>query len=101
MVNKKQEPRGLENQLNLLIILVLIVGFISTIGVFFLSQQQPQSFECNVPETISISGADYNKLVTLEYTGGFCERLGLESTVKVEDYNGIPYGVPICVAGEE
>ena len=76
--------------------MVLIVGFISAIGLF--ASQDTQ--ECSVNHEISLNEKDFNKLIELEYQGGFCERMGLESNVLVKDLNGIPYGEPICVAGE-
>jgi len=103
--NKKTKTIQLkpsDGKINLLIILVLIVGFIASMGVFFLLSENN---ECYVPEKMSLNEQDFNRMVTIsstvEYNGGFCERLGLESNILVRDLNGTPYGVPICVAGEE
>jgi len=102
-IKQKQLIQSNDNKINLLIILVLIVGFIASMGVFFLLSQDEKTYiECPIEfRPNEISDADFNKLVSLEYDGGFCERLGLESNILVQDLNGIPYGVPICVAGEE
>jgi hypothetical protein len=86
------------------IVLILLVGFFTAgmlnAGLMFLEDQSNSKVE-----SYELSDEDFNKMITIfstiEYNGGFCERLGLESNVIVEDLNGIPYGVPICVAGEE
>jgi hypothetical protein len=42
--------------------------------------------------------SDKNFLIELEYAGGFCERLGLHSTLIIQELEtGEKYGVPICV----
>jgi len=87
-----------DTKLNLLIILVLIVGFISAIGVF-ISQDVPS--EIQACSDFKLSDSDFNRLVQLEYQGGFCERMGLESNVLVKDLNGTPYGELICIAGDK
>jgi len=81
----------------LMVIGIFIVGGIFGYGLNYFIENQPQELTC--PD-FKLSDTDFNKLVALEYEGGFCERLGLESNVLVQDYNGTPYGVPICVAGE-
>ena len=99
-VEQKQSIKLVQNdsKINLLIILVLIVGFISAIGVF-ISQDVPSEIQ-SCPD-FKLSESDFNRLIQLEYQGGFCERMGLESNVLVKDLNGTPYGELICVAGEE
>jgi len=41
--------------------------------------------------------SDLNILGQASYITGHCERLGLISNVMIQDYNGIKYGVPVCV----
>jgi len=51
-----------------------------------------------VNATLSLSQKDLNILGNLSYLSGHCERLGLASSVYVQqDQNGNAYGVPICV----
>jgi hypothetical protein len=43
------------------------------------------------------SGKDLNILGNVAYLSGHCERLGLVSSVFVQDFNGTKYGVPVCL----
>lgn len=42
---------------------------------------------------------DLNYLFQASYLSGSCERLGLQTSIMVQDYNGTPYGIPVCVEG--
>jgi hypothetical protein len=62
----------------------------------------------NTPKTISeVSCSDYNGfsdkdlnyLGQASYLAGHCERIGLISSIFIQDFNGQKYGVPICIEG--
>jgi len=94
-VKKSMEPKSFN--IPMLILGMFVIGAVFGGGMFFLLGN-PQTIEC---QDFNLSEADFNKLVNLEYSGGFCERIGLISSVKVEDFEGTPYGIPICVQGEQ
>ena len=76
------------------IIVVLLVA-IAFAGGFLLNQKETvMPMQC---ETYTgFTDKDLNILGNLAYSQGFCERLGLVSNVIIQDFNGVPYGVPIC-----
>lgn len=71
------------------VMLLLAIAFSSG---FFLAPQQNNN---------NNNSMDYNGIAEINYFSGHCERLGLESNVLIQDYNGVPYGVPICVERQD
>ena len=81
----KLTPHGYYSFLTLIglatITLLLIIGFVV--------------FTTN---NTGLTQEDKDYLVELEYSGGFCERLGLKSVLMIQKTpEGLEYGVPVCV----
>ena len=78
--------------------LLLLIGFmVGAVMVSTLSETTELVTETVVCEA-GLTEADFTKITELAWVGGFCERLGLESTIKVEvDEQGTTYGVPVCI----
>ena len=94
-IKKKQEKISIP-MIILGVLIIFGIGSVFGAGLIILNES-PTEYH----QEFGLSESDFNKLIALEYEGGFCERLGLESNVLVQDLNGTPYGVPICVAGEK
>jgi hypothetical protein len=63
-----------------------------------IDKTQINHVENKCPNVAPISDADKNWLVGLEYSFGFCEKLGLESSIIIQhDANGNVFGLPICI----
>jgi len=74
------------------IIVLLVIGFLS--GYFYPKTQVVTDF--------NLSGQDLNTLGKLSYLAGHCERMGLVSSVYVQqDQNGNRYGLPICIEAKQ
>lgn len=71
---------------------LLVIGLLVGYGIPRMSE---------MPELQNLSEKDLNTIAGINYYGGFCERLGLESNVYVQqDQNGKVYGLPICVPSD-
>lgn len=74
------------------IIILLVIGFL--LGYLYPREQVVNDF--------NLSGTDLNTLGKLSYLAGHCERMGLVSSVYVqEDQNGNRYGLPICIEAKQ
>ena len=70
------------------IIVLLVIGFL--LGYLYPRTQAVSEF--------NLSEKDMNTLGGLSYLSGHCERMGLVSSVYVQqDQNGNKYGLPICL----
>ena len=71
-------------------VLVLLGAGLGYCGAKATQETSIQATEC--------IGLDVNTAAELTFIGGHCERLGLVSSIFVQqDINGNAYGVPICV----
>ena len=62
--------------------------------------QKPTSSALSYPTELHLTEADQNLVIAAGLIG-HCEKLGLVSSVFMQDFNGVQYGVPICVQGGE
>ena len=71
----------------------LLIG--SAVGYTAKGNSPPTNgFEC--PAEMQLTTADQNLIINAGLIGD-CEKLGLQTSIMIQDFNGTPYGVPICV----
>ena len=79
----------------LIIVVMLVVLAIGFFGGYLYPKQQ-------ISTEFNLSQKDLNILNNLTYVSGHCERMGLVSSVYVQqDLNGNKYGLPICIEAKQ
>ena len=82
------------------IVAVLIIGVLVGAGVMYFAMSKTTSAINGVQEC-KLTQADINYLTNVSIVTGFCERLGVQSSLFLQydkDTNRT-YGVPVCVQG--
>jgi len=78
-------------------IAILFVLVISSLGGFKAGEIITEN-RLSAIEPIQSSDVDFNRMIAAGLVTGFCERLGLQSSVFLQqDNEGTTFGVPICI----